>query len=287
MRGFAAAGSTVPDRFARWSSSSHGSPRDSDGQRGARDSLQPVTVTRNTGPAGRPDWATEARLVTVICCNETTASPRPAGRPTRDGKGADVEPSVSVLHWFDFICPFCYVGQQRDDILERRGLDVVHLPFQIHPEIPDGGVEAGPRNGPMYAALEREAAAAGLALNWPERLPNTRRALAAAEWIRLHQPAVSGDFNKALFAARFVHGEEIGDRAVVEQHAGRVGVDLEALRAALDDGTALAALAESESLGVRLGVRATPTWLIGGEVVSGLLPQAEFERLAEKAISRA
>ncbi|WP_165947115.1 DsbA family protein [Micromonospora sp. 15K316] len=198
-----------------------------------------------------------------------------------------MKPGVSVLHWFDFICPFCYVGQQRNEILEGRGLDVVHLPFQIHPEIPDGGVEAGPRTGPMYAALEREAAEAGLTLNWPRRLPNTRRALAAAAWIRLNQPAVSEDFHKALFAARFVHGEDIGDRAVVEQQAGRVGVDLDPLRAALDDGTALAALVEAESLGVRLGVRATPTWLIGGEVISGLLPRSEFERLADEATHRA
>ncbi|MER7442515.1 DsbA family oxidoreductase [Micromonospora avicenniae] len=197
-----------------------------------------------------------------------------------------MEPSNSVLHWFDFICPFCYVGQQRNEILERRGLEVVHLPFQIHPEIPDGGVEAGPRTGPMYEALEREAAEAGLPLNWPRRLPNTRKALTAAEWIRRSRPDVSGDFNRALFAARFELGEDIGDRAVVERHAAEVGVDLDALRSALDDGSALAFLAESESLGARLGVRATPTWLIAGELVSGLLPRQEFERLAEKATPR-
>jgi hypothetical protein len=39
----------------------------------------------------------------------------------------------TVLYWFDFICPFCYVGQQRNQILERHGLTIVQLPFQIHP----------------------------------------------------------------------------------------------------------------------------------------------------------
>ena len=63
----------------------------------------------------------------------------------------------TVLHWFDFLCPFCYVGQQRDQILRRHGLEIVHLPFQIHPDIPPEGIEAGPRNGPMYQMLEREA----------------------------------------------------------------------------------------------------------------------------------
>src|SRR6266566_372206 len=40
----------------------------------------------------------------------------------------------TVLHWYDFICPFCYVGQQRNAILVQRGLHVVELPFQIYPE---------------------------------------------------------------------------------------------------------------------------------------------------------
>jgi predicted DsbA family dithiol-disulfide isomerase len=93
----------------------------------------------------------------------------------------------TVLHWFDVICPFCYLGQQRNQILSRHGLEIVHLPFQIHPDIPPEGVEAGPRDGPMYQALEREAAQTGLSLNWPPRLPGTRTALAAAEWVRRHR----------------------------------------------------------------------------------------------------
>lgn len=189
-----------------------------------------------------------------------------------------------VLHWFDFVCPFCYVGQHRNGILERRGLEVVHLPFQIHPEIPAEGVEAGPRTGPMYLMLEREAARAGLPLAWPARLPNTRTALAAAEWVRLRQPGASGDLNRRLFAAHFALGEDLGDRSVIERHASGAGVDLDALRAALAGGEASASLVRAESLGARSGVRATPSWLIAGQLVSGLLPPEEFDRLADRAL---
>jgi predicted DsbA family dithiol-disulfide isomerase len=44
--------------------------------------------------------------------------------------------NASVLHWYDFLCPFCYVGQSRTAILRRYGLDVIELPFQAHPDIP-------------------------------------------------------------------------------------------------------------------------------------------------------
>jgi predicted DsbA family dithiol-disulfide isomerase len=201
----------------------------------------------------------------------------------------DIQPAgpCTVLHWFDFICPFCYVGQQRNQILSRHGLEIVHLPFQIHPDIPPEGIEAGPRNGPMYRALEREAARAGLPLNWPPRLPNTRTALSAAEWVRRQRPDASEEFNRALFAARFELNEDLGDTEVVMRHAGAAGIDTEVLRAALADGGARAVLTEAESVGARFGVRATPTWLIAGEMVSGLQTESEFEILARQAMRQA
>lgn len=204
----------------------------------------------------------------------------------------DVQPEIpmgprTVLHWFDFICPFCYVGQRLNEVLSRRGLEVVHLPFQIHPEIPPGGVAAGPRSGPMYGALEREAAQAGLPLNWPPRLPDTRTALSAAEWARRRRPEASEEFNRGLFAAHFALGEDVGDTEVILRHARAAGIDTDVLGAALADGSAEAALAGAERVGGRFGVRATPTWLIAGELVSGLRPVPEFEALAQRAMGEA
>ena len=190
----------------------------------------------------------------------------------------------AVLHWYDFLCPFCYAAQGRNAILERYGLAVVELPFQAHPEIPPGGVDAGPRNGPMYAVLEREAKVAGLPLNWPLHLPDTRLALAAAEWVRQHQSRAFPQFHKDLFAAHFVLGEDLEDPAVIDRYASQSGIDLAALHAALDDGSAAAAVTEAEIVGRKNGVRGTPAWLLRQRLIEGLLPAAEFERLAKHAI---
>jgi predicted DsbA family dithiol-disulfide isomerase len=186
-----------------------------------------------------------------------------------------------VLHWYDFLCPFCYVGQHRTAILVRHGLRVVELPFQAHPDIPPGGIPAGPRNGPMYAMLEREAKEAGLPLRWPARLPNTRRALAAAEWARRHQPRAFPQFHKDLFDAHFVLGEDLEDPAVIDRHASESSIDLAALHAALADDRAAAAVTEAEMTGRKYGVQGTPAWLLGERLIAGLRPAAEFERLAE------
>jgi predicted DsbA family dithiol-disulfide isomerase len=190
----------------------------------------------------------------------------------------------TVLHWYDFLCPFCYVGQSRTAILVQHGLEVIELPFQAHPEIPSGGVPAGTRNGPMYANLEREAEKAGLSLNWPSRLPDTRRALAAAEWVRRYRPSLFPQFHKDLFAAHFVLGEDLGNPAVIDRHATDLGIDFEAMDFALADGSALFAVKAAETIGREYGVQGTPAWLIAQRLISGLLPAAGFERLAEAAM---
>jgi len=190
----------------------------------------------------------------------------------------------TVLHWYDFLCPFCYVGQHRTAILVRHGLHVVELPFQAHPDIPRGGIPAGPRDGPMYAMLEREAKEAGLPLHWPPRLPNTRRALAAAEWARRHQPRAFPQLRKDLFDAHFVLGEDLEDPTVIDRHASASGIELAALHAALADDSAVAAVTETEMTGRKYGVQGTPAWLLGERLIAGLRPAAEFERLAEHAM---
>ncbi len=189
----------------------------------------------------------------------------------------------TVFHWYDFICPFCYVGQQRNVILATHGLNVVELPFQAHPDIPRGGIPAGRRNGRMYTTLEREAKKVGLPLNWPEQLPNTRMALGAAEWTRQHQVSSSRQFRKQLFKAHFVLNQDLEDPAVIDFHARGSGIDLPALHAGLADGTAMEAVTAAEIVARQYGVRGTPAWLFAQGMIMGLRPTSDFERLANEA----
>jgi predicted DsbA family dithiol-disulfide isomerase len=189
----------------------------------------------------------------------------------------------TVLHWYDFICPFCYVGQQRNAMLARHGLEVVELAFQAHPEIPDGGIAAGPRDGTMYAGLEREAREAGLVLNWPRHLPNSRRALATAEWSRQHQSSSFAQLQEELFAAHFALGEDLEDQGVIDRHASASGIDLAKIQPAFAYGSAVAALAAAEAIARQYGVQGTPAWLFPQGMIMGLRPASDFERLANEA----
>ena len=189
-----------------------------------------------------------------------------------------------MLHWYDFLCPYSYIGQQRTAILIQRGLPVVQLPFQAHPDIPAEGLRVRSRSGPMYMQLAREAKGIGMRLKWSTYFPNTRGALAAAEWVRRHQAGAFPQFHKSLFEAHFVLGENLGDPAVIDRHATESGIDIAAWHTALADGSAGAAVRESEILGRKSGVRGTPAWLVAQQLVTGLLSAAEFERLADQGM---
>ncbi|HUB96253.1 MAG TPA: DsbA family protein [Stellaceae bacterium] len=199
---------------------------------------------------------------------------------SRNVLAAPQRPAKLAWVWYDFLCPFCYAGQERSAYLVKRGFQIVNLPFQIHAGLPPEGVPVGNRDGPIYALLEREIRAAGLPLRWPTRLPNTRRALAVAEWTRRHMPSAFQRLHAGLFAAHFAFGEDLGDPAIVDRHATSAGVRLGAVRAAFADGSALKALEQSEAAARRHRIRGAPAWLIGDHVISGLQRRGEFEHAA-------
>lgn len=133
----------------------------------------------------------------------------------------------------------------------------------------------------MYAHIEEEARTAGLPLVWPDRLPNTRMALAVAEWTRHHAPQSFSALEKAFFAAHFALGEDLGDRDIIDGHAVEAGIDIAAMHTALDNGSAYVLVGQSETLGKSLGVRGTPAWFVSGHLIPGLYSREQFEQLAQ------
>ena len=186
-----------------------------------------------------------------------------------------------VEHWFDFVCPYCYIAQDRNRILRERGIEVIEHGLRIHPEIPPGGTPAGPRIGPSYDFLAEQAAEAGLPLNWSDRMPNTRTALAAFEWLRITDPAVAERFAESVFTAYFAERQDLESVDLLVTLGEAAGADPAALRAALTDATAYDALAESERQAADHGIVGTPTWIIEGQALSGLRPRTWFEELAQ------
>jgi hypothetical protein len=123
----------------------------------------------------------------------------------------------------------------------------------------------------MYAMLERESKEAGLSLNWPRHLPNTREALAAVEWVRQHRPRAFPQLHRDLFAAHFVLGEDLEDASVIDRQARDSDVDLADLHAAIADGSAVAAVTDAEVVRPQVR-RSRHTGLVAGRTIDCWTP---------------
>jgi predicted DsbA family dithiol-disulfide isomerase len=196
---------------------------------------------------------------------------------------------VEATCWSDYLCPWCYVGQDRSALVEALGVPVVHRPFELHPEIPPTGrpIRSGGRLGPTLARIASECDAIGMPFRAPTRLPNTRRALETAEWVRIHHPAAASAVHAGLFRAHFAEGLAIDDPDVIDQIVADAGAPAASVRDAIDRGAASPLVDASMAEARANGVSSTPTWVLdGGFVIPGAIDRPTLERWITKIVGR-
>ena len=189
--------------------------------------------------------------------------------------------------WSDYLCPWCYVGQDRSAQMEALGLAVVHRPYELHPEIPPTGVPIRP-NGRLAATFARIAAECeqiGLPFRAPVRMPDTRRALETAEWVRLHHPDAAGALHAGLFDAHFARGLALDDPDVLDRLVADAGAPAGSVRKAVDAGAGRELVEVSMAEARAAGVSSTPTWVLeDGFAIPGALDRATLERWVTKIV---
>jgi protein-disulfide isomerase len=75
--------------------------------------------------------------------------------------------------------------------------------------------------------------------------------------------------------------------AALEELASKQGLDANKLKTDMESAEVQSILTRNRDLGRDLGVRATPTFVVGSELVQGTMDGAEFEKLIAQAQSRA
>ena len=193
----------------------------------------------------------------------------------------------------DPICPWCYIGRQhmRAALAELAGQGlrfvVAWRPFQLNPEMPEGGMQRDAYRLAKFGSLNRSreldaqvaaaAHAAGLVINHAamRRTPNT---LAAHRLIRFAGRADCQDaLVGRLFQDYFVEGRDIGDHGVLAEAAALVGLNRDEAADYLA-GEGDAADIRAEDAAVRAaGIQGVPTFVLEDRVLfSGAVPAAAF-----------
>jgi predicted DsbA family dithiol-disulfide isomerase len=196
---------------------------------------------------------------------------------------------MQVQLWSDYICPWCYLGRDRTELLVSLRVPVTPLPFELHPDLPPHGRQVRPdgRLASVYDLIRRECEAVGMPFRPPTHVPNSRRALETAEIVRREWPASFAALDAALFDAHFVAGDDIGDVDVLDTLVDRAGAPAAEVNAAVTRGEGIAAVTASIDTAREHGIAATPAWLFDESfVIPGVQPRDFFERVVSRLRAR-
>jgi len=194
----------------------------------------------------------------------------------------------------DVICPWCYIGKRRlEKALSLIGDGIsptlTWRPFQLNPDMPEGGMARADYRRRKFGSVERgaqldarvaaEGRAEGIAFAFDriERTPNTS---AAHRLIELAQREGKGQgVVDALFRAYFEEARDIGDAAVLQSIAEANGV---AGWPAKADAQGVAALEETMR---GFGISAVPTFIFARKLgVSGAHPPESLAQAMQESL---
>jgi predicted DsbA family dithiol-disulfide isomerase len=194
----------------------------------------------------------------------------------------------------DVICPWCYIGKRRlEKALSLIGDGIsptlTWRPFQLNPDMPEGGMARADYRRRKFGSVERgaqldarvaaEGRAEGIAFAFDriERTPNTS---AAHRLIELAQREGKGQgVVDALFRAYFEEARDIGDAAVLQSIAQANGV---AGWPAKADAQGVAALEETMR---GFGISAVPTFIFARKLgVSGAHPPESLAQAMQESL---
>jgi hypothetical protein len=172
---------------------------------------------------------------------------------------------MTLTVWSDYACPFAFLGYHRVLVARPDPTEVEWRPFELHPEIPFGGVPRPRRGGgSLRARIEVE----GVRLRASERVWNSRPALQAAEIAR-----AEGRFDAVharLFAAAWEEGLDLGRPDVLRGVVAETGLDADAVIDAIRAGAGVDAIVTSIEEAFALGITGTPSYRIDGRVLRGV-----------------
>ena len=167
-------------------------------------------------------------------------------------------------------------------VAARTGAQIVWRAYQLRK---DGLPRIEPRGEAMNKGWRETvlpmAAALGVEMQQPSRLPLTRYAHEAAAWARAQ--GRFDEFHQAVLRAHFVEDLDIGVPETLQQLAWRLGMECADLAAALHEQRHADEVDEDLLIAETYGVRGVPAFVIGGQVLFGVQEEFALMRAVEAA----
>jgi predicted DsbA family dithiol-disulfide isomerase len=191
----------------------------------------------------------------------------------------------------DYVCPYCFLaeGPLKEAVAELDGeVTVEWMPFELRPHPtptlePDGDyLQSGWRDS-IYPLAEKMGVPIVLPRVSPQ--PYTRLAFEGALFARDNGEADT--YNYRMFTAFFQDELDIGKAEVLTECAAELGLDAQAFRAALDDGTHREECGRQLNHSRETGINSVPTFVLDSRYgVPGMLPKETLVALFRDQLAK-
>jgi len=193
---------------------------------------------------------------------------------------------IPVIVYADFICPYCYISQERvDQLIRDYGVQPEWRPHWLHPEVPPEGMPFPATSDPdrRKATLEwlkEMAPEQAPSIRLPDKLQFSFFAFQALEFARDRGLALP--FKSAVFNALWVQGKDIAQLSTLQEAANEVGLDADEMARALYDQTYIARTLAALYMARNAGVTEVPTFVLGRTTIVGWHYYEVFQTVMEK-----
>jgi len=206
------------------------------------------------------------------------------------------KPELKITILSDYICPFCFIGDLRLNVL-REIYDVkVNWCFvEIHPETPGAGHSIKMLNysdevwDEMSKNLLQLANEEGITLCEQTITTNSRKALLLSEAVKSLGADVFYPLHEQLFSAYFIEGKNIGDEAVLRDIAKQNHIPENVVNQAWSDEFANgppdsvpAKLLTYLQYAGAIQAKSVPCLIIGDQMLNGVVTRQKLLNAAKK-----
>ena len=157
----------------------------------------------------------------------------------------------------------------------------------MRPDTPKEGTPRTSRPGEteneLSEPLRSQANEAGLIMKPPPVTPNTMYALEATEYAQ--QQGKFMEFHKAAYTAMWEDRQDLGDLAVIEDVAKRVGLNSAELLERLESKEYSSTVMSQYQEAMQYGIRGIPTFLVGNLMFTGAHPYDVFKSAMERVLA--
>ena len=193
--------------------------------------------------------------------------------------------TVTLEVFTDYVCPWCYLGDNRlKKIREIYDIEVKLVHFPLHPETPAKGrrlqdlfncspTEIEEKNNRMRDLLEAE----GLPFKDRTHTYNSRIAQEIGTWADTQEGGAA--IHDRFFEAYFVEGKNVGDIDVILDVVSKSGLHTDEAHSVIKERRFKAAVDRDWSKSHQYGVTGVPTFVAAGKGLVGAQSVEALEHL--------